>query len=58
MRFCITSRSIPGWPTTRGHTFQAGVTMPLWPAYKVKRFGPEFPSYWDAAEWLRTVRPR
>jgi hypothetical protein len=58
LRFCITQRGHKGWPADRALTFQAGITMPLWPITRVKNFGPGFPTYEEASAYVRKVRPR
>ncbi len=48
MRFCITQRQ---------RTYQAGVSLRLWPITRVKQFGPVFASFDEAQAYINSVRP-
>lgn len=47
MRFCITQRR---------NTYQAGVSLRLWPITRVRQFGPVFASFDEAQAYITRAR--
>lgn len=49
LRFCIRQQL---------KTYQAGITMPLWPITKLKGIGPVFKTFDEAQQYINKIRPR